>query len=344
MTEEMGKEAMFDFLYKLPEQFEACLQMDFSWVQRLGGEYRNILVTGLGGSAIGGDVLRSYCLTRAAIPVVVNRDYRVPAFAGPDTLVFAVSYSGNTEETLSAYGELKDKGARIIAVTTGGRLGEMARQHGYPVVEIPAGLVPRAATAYLFAPTALILKEMGLLSGVRTELEETVQVLRELRDQLKPGVAAPQNQARMIAGKLVNAIPVIWGSSCTSEIAAQRWKGQVNENAKSPAYFNQFPELNHNEIVGFEAPEELVGRLAVVILRDEADHERVQKRIEITKSIIDGRVKSVTEVHSTGSSFLPRLYSLIYIGDYASVYLALEYGINPTPVKIIDYLKAQMAQ
>jgi bifunctional phosphoglucose/phosphomannose isomerase len=179
MTEEMGKEAMFDFLYKLPEQFEACLQMDFSWAQRLGGEYRNILVTGLGGSAIGGDVLRSYCLTRAAIPVVVNRDYRVPAFAGPDTLVFAVSYSGNTEETLSAYGELKDKGARIIAVTTGGRLGEMARQHGYPVVEIPAGLVPRAATAYLFAPTALILKEMGLLSGVRTELEETVQVLRE---------------------------------------------------------------------------------------------------------------------------------------------------------------------
>lgn len=342
--QELTPELMFDFLYNLPEQFAECLQMEFPWVTSLRGNYRNILVTGLGGSAIGGDILRSYSMRRLPVPLVVNRDYVLPAFVGPDSLVFAVSYSGNTEETISAYAEARSRGAQVIVVTTGGKLGEMTAQDGYPVVKVPAGLVPRAASGYLFAPTALILEGMGLLPGVRAELEETVAVLRSRRRNLEPAKPAPENEARAIAAVLKDSIPVIWGSSSTTEIAAMRWKGQINENAKSPAYFNVFPELNHNEIVGFEVPEDVLRRTAVVVLRDGNDHERVKKRIEITREIISSRVKSVTEVHSRGNSFLARLYSLIYVGDYASVYLAMEYGVNPTPVKIIDYLKAKMAE
>lgn len=344
MAEELKPELMFEFLYQLPEQFVDCLKMEFPWVTSTRKDYRNIVVTGLGGSAIGGDILRSYSLSRLAVPLLVNRDYLLPQFVDRDTLVLAVSYSGNTEETLSAYTEARDKGAQVIAVTTGGKLAEMAREDGYPLVGIPGGLVPRAATGYLFAPLALIMEQLGLLPGVAAELKETVEVLRARRDKLEPGREAPDNEARVIASRLVNSIPVIWGSSSTTEVAAMRWKGQINENAKSPAYFNLFPELNHNEIVGFEAPEELLGKLALVVLRDEADHERVKKRIAITKGIIGDRVNSVTEVYATGASFLARLYSLIYVGDYASVYLALEYGINPTPVKVIDYLKAKMAE
>lgn len=150
--------------------------------------------------------------------------------------------------------------------------------------------------------------------------------------------------ARQLAGEMKNRIPVIWGSSSRSEVAALRWKAQINENAKAPAYYNIFPELNHNEIVGFESPADLLAQLFIIILRDPGDHERVKHRMEISKEIIRERVAKVVEVEARGQSFLARFYSLAYIGDYASFYLALEYGINPTPVKVIDYLKAELAR
>jgi len=344
MAVEMGPEMMFEFLYNLPGQFEGCLKMDFSKVSGLKKEYANIVVTGLGGSAIGGDILRCYCQSRLRIPVVVNRDYVLPRFVGPDSLVLAVSYSGNTEETLSAYEDAREKGASIIAFTTGGKLAEMAALDSNPVITIPGGLVPRAATGYLFAPLVLVLERLGLVSGASEDLKETVTVLTQLREEIEPGREEDSNRARFIASQLYQRIPVIWGCSSTSEVAAMRWKGQINENAKAPAYFNVFPELNHNEIVGFEVPEDLVKKLAVIILRDPDDHGRITKRIEITKDILQGKVSSVAEVEARGNSFLAKTYSLIYVGDYASVYLAELYGINPTPVQVIDYLKARMAE
>jgi glucose/mannose-6-phosphate isomerase len=258
-------------------------------------------------------------------------------------LFLAVSYSGNTEETLSAYSQARQQGASIICITTGGKLKAMAEQDNYAVVEIPAGLVPRAATGYLFAPLALLLEELGIIEGPRQELRETVEVLRGMREQLHPGVEVGSNQARIIAGKLRYTLPVIWGTAGVSEVAALRWKAQINENAKCPAYYSVFPELNHNEIVGFEVPQSLLASLSCIILRDKYDYERVNRRIEISKEIIKDQVKEIIEINSQGESYLTRFYSLVYIGDYASVYLAQEYGINPTPVKVIDYLKAQLA-
>ncbi len=343
MSNEMTAEQMMEYLYGLPEQFVGSLKLDLAFVSRYKKEYRNIVVSGMGGSAIGGDILRVYAANKTPIPVLVVRDYNIPAFVDQNTLFLAVSYSGNTEETLSAYSQAREKGASIICITTGGKLKAMAEQDGYEVVEIPSGLVPRAATGYLFAPLALLLDELGIIEGVYQELQETVEVLQGMREQLHPGVEAGRNQARVIAGKLKDSLPVIWGTAGISEVAALRWKAQINENAKCPAYYSIFPELNHNEIVGFEVPQELLASISCIILRDKYDNERVKRRIEISKDIIKDQVKEIIEVNSQGESYLARFYSLVYIGDYASVYLALEYGINPTPVKVIDYLKAQLA-
>jgi glucose/mannose-6-phosphate isomerase len=278
------------------------------------------------------------------VPVLVNRDYVLPAFVNEFTLVLAVSYSGNTEETLSAYQQARQCGADIIAVSSGGRLSEMARNDGYLVVEVPGGMSPRAASGYLFCPLALILEEMDLLKGARLDLQETWQVLEELRERINPAVAEENNLARQLARQMKDRIPVIWGTSAHSDIAALRWKAQINENAKAPAYCNAFPELDHNELVGFEAPADLLARLLVIIMCDPDDHEQVKKRIRITGDIIREKVAAVIEIKTYGSSWLAKLYSLIYTGDYASFYLALEYGINPTPVKVIDYLKAELVR
>jgi glucose/mannose-6-phosphate isomerase len=340
----MTVEKMAEYLWGLPEQFARTLEQGISLPEKYQRTYSNIVVTGLGGSAIGGDIIRTYALQKAQIPVIVNRDYDIPNFVNSDSLVLTVSYSGNTEETLSAYQQACHKGASIIAVTSGGKLDEIAVQDGHAVVNIPGGLAPRAATGYLFAPLALIFEELGIVKGATTDLEETVQVLKSVREGIHPGVDLPQNQARAIAREMKDSIPIIWGSSVRSETAAMRWKSQINENAKSPAYYNIFPELNHNEIVGFGVPQDLLARLVVIILKDAADHSQVKKRMEISKEIIKDKVKKVVELESQGKSFLAKFYSLAYAGDYASFYLALEYDINPSPVGIIDYLKAELAK
>lgn len=302
----------------------------------------NIVVTGLGGSAIGGDLLRVYAAGKISVPIIVNRDYGLPKFVGPDTLVFAVSYSGNTEETLSAYEEARARGASIIAITTGGKLGEMAQRDGVPVIRVPSGIAPRAATGFLFIPTLRILQGLGLLPDVLDEITEMIDFIRDMRKKLGPEAPEEENPAKQIARKLHNKIPVIWGSAGTTEVVAQRWKGQINENAKAPAYWNVLPELNHNEIVGFQFPLEILKKVHVIILRDERDHPRVHKRIEITKDVIKDAVDGYTEVWASGNGVLSRLYSLIYTGDYTSVYLAALYGIDPGPVKVIDYLKREL--
>ena len=339
----MTVEKMQNYLQGLPEQFSEMLKLPITLPGRYKKDYRNILISGLGGSAIGGDILRSYALAQSPIPLLVNRDYLLPAFVNGQTLVLAVSYSGNTEETVSAYHAAKQRGADIIVISSGGRLSALAQEDGFLVVKVPGGMSPRAASGYLFCPLALILEQMGLLSGVSRDIQETVQVLSAMRAEINPAIDDDGNPARQLAREMKGHIPVIWGSSGHSEIAALRWKAQINENAKAPAYYNTFPELNHNELVGFEEPKELLARLLIIILRDPADHEQVKKRMQISQQIIREQVAQVIEVETRGQSWLAKLYSLIYLGDYASFYLALEYGINPTPVKVIDYLKAALS-
>jgi len=336
---------MLEALWNLPEQCEEALAIGRK--AGIPAEYAavsNIVVTGLGGSAIGGDFLRLFVSDKLRVPVIVNRDYTLPNFIDNKTLLFAVSYSGNTEETLSAYSQARERGARIVALTNGGKLREMAARDGVPVIVVPAGISPRAATGYLLIPTLTVLESIGLIEDLTAEITDLTATLRNLREQLKPDLAAEHNQAKQLAKRIYGKIPVIWGAGGNTEVAAARWKGQINENSKAPAYWNVFPELNHNEIVGFAEPAEMLKHLEIIVLRDKHDHPRVQKRMDISREIIKDVVSGVTEIWSSGEGHLARMFSLTYTGDYVSVYLAALYGIDPTPVKNIDFLKKKLAE
>lgn len=337
---------MFGAIYNLPEQCEQALDIATNSTLPLE-QYTgltNIVVTGVGGSAIGGDLLRVFVGPSAELPVLVNRSYTLPNFVGPNTLVFVTSFSGNTEETLSAYKQARAQEARIIVITSGGKLKEMADRDSIPVISIPGGISPRAATGYLFIPTVVVLQRLGLIPDATAEIRDAITQLRIIRETLKPEVPEESNLAKKIALRLKDKIPVIYGSVGTTEVVATRWKGQINENAKAPAYWNVFPEMNHNEVVGFERPATLLKNLEVIILRDKQDHPRVQKRMEISKTIIGPTVSGITEVWSSGGSTLARTLALTYTGDFVSVYLATLYGIDPTPVKMIDLLKGKLAE
>ncbi len=336
---------MLESLWNLPEQCEEALAIGRK--ASIPADYAsisNIVVTGLGGSAIGGDFLRLYAGDKALVPVVINRDYTLPHFIDNKTLIFAVSYSGNTEETISAYSQAREKGARIVVLTNGGKLREMADRDGVPVIVVPAGISPRAATGFLLIPTLTVLEKLGLIGDLSAEIKDMTTALRGLREQLKPDLPVEQNLAKQVAKRFYGKIPVIWAAGGNTEVAATRWKGQINENAKAPAYWNLFPELNHNEIVGFEEPAEMLKNLEIVILRDKNDHPRVQKRMDISREIIANKVSGITEVWSSGEGRLARLFTLTYIGDFMSVYLATMYGIDPTPVRNIDFLKRKLAE
>lgn len=339
----MSGEQMMEYLWELPAQFEWALAEAAS-IPGLRGNIKNIVVAGMGGSAIGGDILRGLMQSAGSIPLVVNRGYGVPGFVDSETLFIAASYSGNTEETLSAYEQARQGGAQIVCFCSGGRLENLAQEHGNPCFIVPGGLVPRAATGYLFAPLALLLEKAGILKGISDDLKETIEVLYELRGALNPDVAIEHNLARSLARRMKNSLPIIWGTEGMTETAAFRWKAQINENAKSPAFFAVLPELNHNEIVGFGTPEQLIQQFFIIVLRDAFDHPRVQRRIEITSEMLKGRVMDLVEIGSRGKSWLARFYSLVYTGDYASTYLALEYGLDPIEIKAIDYLKNTLAK
>lgn len=334
---------MFEAAWNLPEQCEQAWSLAGETPLPEVTDWRQILVTGVGGSAIGGDLLRVFAAGKLHLPVLVNRDYTLPWYVNQDTLVFAVSYSGNTEETLSAYDAARERGASVVAVTTGGRLGDKAAADGQTVIRVPAGIAPRAATGYLFIPMVAVLERLGFFAGMRAEVEGLSVHLRELRDRYGPRTPTRENPAKQLALNLQDRLPVIWGASGTTEVVAQRWKGQLNENAKAPACWNVFPELNHNEVVGFEQPGDLLGRIWLIILKDDADHPRVRLRMKITREMVR-KTAGLTEVHASGPTELARLYSLIYLGDYASMYVAALAGIDPGPVQVIDHLKNELAK
>lgn len=337
-------ENMLGALAGLADQCREAVKLTRAKEISFSRTFRNVVVTGLGGSAIGGDLLRVYGANKCSIPVIVNRDYNLPLFVNEGTLVLAVSYSGNTEETLSAYEEAKAKGAAVVALTSGGKLAQKAQEDGVPLILIPGGLQPRAATGYLFLPILLVLEKIQLVPDVSGELEDMISALENLSVRVALDVEEDKNPAKKLAKLFRYKIPVIWGVAGTTETVAMRWKGQINENSKALAYFNVLPELNHNEIVGTEAPEKLLKEIELVFLRTEDDHPQVQKRFDITKEIIGERVGGVTEIWGEGNSPLARMFSLTYLGDYTSAYLAILYGIDPSPVKLITLLKNKLSE
>jgi len=307
--------------------------------------FSKIVFAGLGGSAIGADLVRSYLYFACKVPILVFREYELPAYVDSSSLVFLSSYSGNTEETLSAYNSAKEKGAHLIAISSGGALLERALSDNVTFIEIPQGLPPRCALGYLSLIPLCILAELGLVEDVGPSISQMVIVLEDLRNKsLNPRIAQKDNVAKSVALKLFNKFVVTYSSSVHFDICATRFRGQLAENAKVLGSSHLFPEMNHNEIVGWQNPQKLFKDFVVVMLRDKEMHPRVAKRMSITENILNKEDVDLIEIWSRGEDLLSRIFSLIYIGDFISYYLAIFYGIDPTPVERVTYLKKELAK
>ncbi|MCK4657643.1 MAG: bifunctional phosphoglucose/phosphomannose isomerase [candidate division Zixibacteria bacterium] len=304
------------------------------------GSIRHVVVCGMGGSAIGADLVRSYLGDRLKIPMVICRHYGLPGFVGRNTLAIGSSYSGNTEETLTAIAEANKAGARIICVTTGGKLEAMAAENSWNCLKIPPGLMPRAALAYSFAPLLVLMSRMGFVPGCDNELEKAASATRKRSE--KYSIESEGNAAMELANRIYGRIPIIYAAQDHFDAVALRFKGQVCENSKQLAFANVYPEFNHNELVGWELYEPFVDKLIVLTLKDIDDHLRVTARMRIVNSLFSKRKIEAIELSSDGDSLLSRMLSLIQLGDFASFYLAILNGVDPSPVKVIDYLKSAL--
>ena len=308
-------------------------------------DFKNIVFAGLGGSAIGADLVKSYLYFESKVPISAAREYELPAYVDSSTLVFVSSYSGNTEETLSAYSEALGKGSHIIAFSSGGKLKEYAAKDKITFIEIPKGLPPRAALGYSSIVPLGVLAKLRLIKNITGALNEMIKTLEELRDKcLKPAIAQKDNIAKYIAARLFDKLTFIYSSSVHFDAVATRFRGQLNENSKTLALTHVFPEMNHNEIVGWENPKKLFKNFVVIMLRDKYMHPRVSLRMDITKEMIRKEGVNVLEIWSRGQDLLSRMFSLIYIGDFISFYLAILYGVDPTPVGKVNYLKQRLGE
>ncbi len=343
----IDKSDMLGLLTEFPKQCAKAKEIGeaFSIKRDYIAGCNKILFTGLGGSAIGADLIRTYLADEAKLPIFVNRNYTLPNFVSGDTLVVASSYSGNTEETISAYADAKRRGARLIAITSGGQLADMARADNIPLLAIPGGLPPRAALGYSFFPSLALLSKIGIASDKSGEIDSAIRLMDELgEDKIGPKAAAKDNLAKTLARRLYGKFPIIYGGQDHIDSVVIRWRGQLAENSKTLASSHVFPEMNHNEIVGWENPKKVFGDLIVLCLRDSLDHPRTKKRMDITRRIIEKDGVEYIEVESIGRSLLERIFSLIYIGDFVSFYLAALNNVDPTPVDRVTYLKKELAK
>jgi glucose/mannose-6-phosphate isomerase len=306
-----------------------------------GQGLRHVVVCGMGGSGVAGDILSGLYAARLGIPIVVVKGYALPEFCGRDTLVLAVSYSGNTEETLTAYAEAKDRGCRIVAVSAGGELAALAREDPVAHVPIPPDVpVPRAALGYLASAPIGILEAMGILPPAGREVEKAARMLEDLAERLGPSRSTEDNPAKSLAGWLHGRTPVVWGSEGAAGAAALRWKTQLNENAKTPAFAALLPELDHNDIEGWSPG--AGGPFALVVLRHPGEHPRIGARVSATLEAIAGSGLEAREVRAEGNSTLQWLTSLIIVGDFVATYLAFLRRVDPTPIPVLLGLKERL--
>ncbi len=302
-----------------------------------------IIVAGMGGSAIGGEILKDWLSSKLQTPIEVCRDYKLPVYADEETLVFTVSYSGNTEETLSSFIDAIKRGCMVISLTSGGHLLSFSRKFRVPCVALPKGLAPRVALPYTFLPMPVIMEKMGLYLKVEEQIGEVVEVLRELSEEVSPNVSANENVSKRLALELKDTIPIFYGFRHFKAVA-RRLKCQFNENTKILSFYDAFPELDHNEIVGWESPENLTKLFSVVLIRDLEEPPEIRHRIELTKSLALTKARKVLEINARGKGLLARIFSVIFIGDIASIYLAVLRRVDPAPVPLIDALKAGMRE
>jgi glucose/mannose-6-phosphate isomerase len=304
---------------------------------------REIVLCGLGGSAIGGDLLKSYLADDLKVPFLVNRNYTLPKFVGPTTLVIISSYSGNTEESNTAHREALKRRAKLLCISSDGNTEKLARAKKSPFIKIPGGLPPRAALAYSFFPLLITLSKTGLIKDRRKDIQETIALLAG-KSAVFGELNSEMNPALRLAEQLHGRLAILYSSTERFDAVNTRWRGQLAENAKTLAFGNVLPEMNHNELVGWKVLTDLMRETQVVFLRDNEDHKRIQVRLDITREVLRRHTDRVIEVYSEGRSLLTRIFSLVHLGDWTSYYVAILNGIDPTPVEVIDFLKSELGK
>jgi glucose/mannose-6-phosphate isomerase len=305
--------------------------------------YNGIVGLGMGGSAIGSDLLAAIYRAELSAPAVTVREYELPAWVGERTLVFAVSYSGDTEETLAAFHEARRRGARVIGVTSGGELARLCQAQGVACVIVPGGQPPRASTGYLLMSLVAVIERLGLIGDQAAARRECLGILQAQAGEYAPSSLAAANRSKQLAEMMWGKVPIIYGSTPTFGVVANRWKTQCNENAKTLAHADAFPELNHNEIVGWELGRALVAKRCVIVLVDPALPPRMTLRLDVTQEVLGPDVEMQREV-ARGRFALARCLSAMYLGDFASLYLGLLNGVDPYEIKPINTLKQRLAQ
>lgn len=335
---------MYGLIRGFPEQLEDAIEMakNIQPRHRYSG-VTGIVLAGMGGSAIAGDMAATLVARWLTVPWQVVRDYRMPPWVSENTLGIFLSYSGRTEETLSCLKDALNRGAAVAGVTSGGDLQESVSEGGGDLMKIPSGYPPRAALGYLCIPVVYFLHRIGLVrESLDGQLRGAVSYLKTLREQFSQ--AEQTNPAYSIARSIYTSIPVIYGGDGITAPAALRWRGQLGENGKILAFHHHLPEMNHNEIVGYENNPDLVGRLCVLWLMDRNDHSQIRKRQRLTRGIIGSRVEQQIDIEAEGANSVERLFYLIHLGDWVSFWVAMHHGTDPTPVSKIDRLKLSLSR
>ena len=337
-------EGMLERIHEMPRQCQRAWQMASDFDLPLDyAEANKVVILGMGGSAIGGDLISSLAIAESRLPILVHRDYNLPAFVDDQTLLIASSYSGNTEETLSSFEQALSTGARKLVITTGGRLKTVAEANNVPVFSFDYQAQPRAALPFSLLPVLCFLGKLGFLSDRSAEVTEMVDVLEKLSQEINESVPSHSNRAKQLATKLLGHLAVIYGAGIVSGVA-HRWKTQLNENSKAWAFHEVFPELNHNAVAGYRFPPESASQIMVVMLHSPLLPPRIKQRYQVTCQLLDEAKVSYQIVDSEGTSPLSQVMSLVLFGDYTSYYLAMLYQVDPTPIEAIEFLKRKLGK
>jgi len=314
---------------------ESEVKIDFNRVN-------NVVLLGMGGSAISGDVYRNIFVERMTRPFEVFRSYAAPSYCGKDSLVIACSYSGNTEETLAALNAAKSSGCQVLCITSGGKLKDQAEKNGWPLVKIPGGYPPRQAFGWIFTSLLTLLNPLLTEEVGEGEIRNLANLVHSIIQRNDDMIGEGKLLAKDVALEIHHKIPVIYAASPSFEAVARRWKNQFQENGKSMAFTNVIPEMNHNEIVGWEMDHNILNELIVIFLETVDLHPRIAARLELTKNIIHDRGAKIVEIYSEGDTTLEQAISLVCTGDWVSYYLALIYERDPEAIVNIDFLKTEL--
>jgi glucose/mannose-6-phosphate isomerase len=345
--ERLDSIGMWDLTVGLPEQIGDAVALvdDVVDVGALGaGGIERVVVLGVGGSGIAGDVLAAVAGPACPVPISVVKGYRCPAFVDERTLVVAASCSGNTEETVEAATGAHAAGARLVVLAAGGRLGELAGEWGAPWIRLPSDIpMPRAAIGALSVPPIVLLDRLGLLPGGTDQVHAAAAQLARRRDQVVAATGTPADVPKAVARTIGLTMPIVYGGDAIGAVAATRWKNQVNENAKAPAFAHSHPELCHNEICGWGQHGDVTRQVFTLVeLRHDHEHPQIAKRFDVIRPLVEEVVADVVEVRAEGEGELAQLFDLVLLGDLASLHLAYDVGIDPGPIPVLEHVKQQV--